>query len=77
MLSEPINLTLDIMKIAKKEKIKSMEKELKEQPIGVLMLCPFCNYVSKKSRRGTAQIFENKGERFFICYCCRKWRVLK
>ena len=63
------------------QKIKNLEKELKEEiysrAAGELFLCPFCKYESRKNKRGTAKVFKSEdGTSSFKCFSCGRWRKL-
>lgn len=63
---------------AKYEKLKKLEGELqwiKEIPTGTLIVCPFCNYLSK-SNRGSAKVFQNENSSSFKCFNCGQWRKI-
>ncbi len=69
---------VDILDLAKKEKMKKLETTLKGVSAGEVILCPSCNYSSPKNRRGSAKIFDNgtKGKAL-KCFSCGIWRRLE
>ena len=71
-------LGINLIKEARKEKIKKLEKEMREVILankeGAIFICPFCNYVGEKqNRNGSAKVIGNK---FFKCFACGKWRKI-
>ncbi len=70
-------LNLPIIQTAQKEKMQSLEAEMKDVLLanleGHIFVCPYCNYESGKNSRGSAKIFQSK---FFKCFSCGIWRAL-
>ena len=68
----------NIIKIAKKIRIKKLEEDLKGEIYyrnnGEIFICPFCKYQSKKNRKGTAKIFKNENSSAMKCFACGIWR---
>ena len=71
-------LDIEIIRIAMKEKIQKLEIEMRDviltEEAGYLFLCPYCQYTSRKNRKGSAKLFDDKGELIFKCFNCGKWR---
>ena len=71
-------LGLQIIKIARKERMKKLEDNMQECLIsegsGYIFICPYCKYESKKNKKGSAKIFEDNGMKSFKCFNCGKWR---
>lgn len=67
-------LNLDTLKKVRAEKMQKLESEMREVILshekGELFICPFCNYSSKKNKKGSAKMFEDS----FCCFSCRAWR---
>jgi len=73
-------LNVDIINEAKKMKIKQLEENLKyitNFPTGQMIICPFCNYQSKKNNKGTAKIFNDYNGTSFKCFACGIWRKVE
>jgi len=70
-------LKLNYITEAKKVKMQKLEDEMKEVILankeGAVFICPYCNYSSRKNRKGSAKVFDNK---FFKCFSCGKWRKI-
>ena len=68
------SLGLEIIKVAQKEKTMQLEAELKDivsgNSKGEMFVCPICNYVSSKNKKGTAKMFDDS----FKCFACGIWR---
>lgn len=68
-------INADIIRTAKKERIKKLEDEMKEVIIannnGSVFVCPYCNYESRNNPKGSAKVFQKE---FFKCFACGKWR---
>lgn len=75
------NMYLKIITAVKKERIKSLDKDMREIVIGnkegALFICPLCSYHSKKNSKGTAKIFTDNKIKFFKCFACSEWRKFK
>jgi len=72
---------VNVIRQAKAIKIKNLEKELREVVLshqeGDLFQCPFCKYIGKKNKKGTAKIFRNSDGLAFKCFNCGRWRKIK
>ena len=70
-------LGLEIVRVAKKEKMQKLEDEMKDaidaNKEGAIFICPYCQYESKKNPKGSAKVFKNE---FFKCFSCGKWRKI-
>ena len=72
-------LNVNIINEAKKMKIKKLEKDLEyitTFPTGQMIMCPFCNYQSKKNNKGTAKVFQDDTGTSFKCFACGVWRKI-
>ena len=72
---------LDIIVMAKKQKLKQLEEGVREIVLankeGALFICPFCQYAGVKSnKKGTAKVFSDNGNLSFVCFNCRSWRKI-
>ena len=70
-------LKLEYIKEAKKMKMEKLEDSMKEVILasigGEVFICPYCNYSSRKNRKGSAKVFQKE---FFKCFNCGKWRKI-
>jgi hypothetical protein len=64
----------EIITQVKKERMKQMELELKQETSGMVQ-CPFCMYESK-NKRFSGKIFESDEGKTFKCFACGIWRKL-
>lgn len=68
---------LEIIKMARKEKMEKLENSMKEVMVankdGAVFFCPYCNYSSRKNSKGSAKVFQGK---FFKCFSCGIWRKI-
>lgn len=73
-------LSEDIIKEAKRQRIKKLEGELSEilstASHHEMIICPLCHYTSDKGR-GSAKVFvQDDGTRAFKCFSCGVWRAI-
>ena len=73
-------LDTTILKEASKLGVKierAGKKVLKKEglEIGSRFLCPFCQYVSKKNKQGSAFVYPETMT--FFCFACRERRIIK
>lgn len=41
-------------------------------PVGVNFVCPYCNYIGKKNKTGSARIYDKQ----FVCFHCGERRKI-
>lgn len=65
----------DIFREVKRTRIKKLEVDLSQEVINTLFICPFCEYVGRRSnKKGTAKIFEHDNFKLLKCFNCGEWR---
>lgn len=71
-----INLIKEVKRLKTKRLEEEMRKVISTEGTGYLFICPFCNYSSKKNKKGSATLFQDNKGLFFKCFACGKWRVV-
>ena len=70
------HLNMDFIKEAKKVRMQSLEKDLRETVLSYspkeTFICPICNYSSRKNPKGSAKRFQDS----FKCFSCGVWRKI-
>lgn len=70
-------LNVNVIALARKEKMKRLETELSclgSISSGTQIVCPLCQYTSRNNKKGSAVVFRNDGWSAFKCFSCGKWR---
>ena len=73
-------LNVHIVKEINSTKMKKLEDEMKDIILvhqrGEIFICPYCNYESRKNKKGSAKLFQDNNGTYFKCFSCGKWRVV-
>lgn len=66
----------EIIEEVKKAKMKKLFLDLSKESVGSMIECPECKYISPKTKRPSAKIFDNSIGRTIKCFNCGLWRKL-
>lgn len=59
-------------------KIKKLEAELQDYfkgaQNGEMVECPFCHYMTEKTKRFSCKVFVDGDSKSMKCFACGKWR---